>query len=65
MTVRELRQMLAAVDDQRMTVKELRDLLFQVQKQDCELYPETLLMMTFKYEKNEEDEDSEEEGDTL
>lgn len=37
MTVRELRAMLTEVDNQEMTVKQLRDILFNVEEQDEKL----------------------------
>lgn len=46
MTIRELRQALTEIENQNMTVKELRAILFQHEIQDSELNPMDLLKMT-------------------
>lgn len=50
MTTRELRKILTAVDDQKMTVKELRALLFEVEAQDDEITEEDMLRLTYNKE---------------
>lgn len=53
MTYRELRQMLTHVDNQQMTVKELRALLFQVEEQDEELTDSDMRVLTWKKKEEE------------
>ena len=46
MTIRELRQMLTEIDNQNMTAKELRAILFEQEAQDKDICPNDLLKMT-------------------
>lgn len=48
MTTREFRKMLFSVDNQELTVKELRDILFDVVDQDKELTDVTMMSLTNK-----------------
>ena len=47
MTIRELRQALSEIDNQNMTVKELRAILFEQEEQDKELTSNDLLKITY------------------
>ena len=46
MTARELRQILAAVEDQNMTIRTLRNVLYFIDYQDIELTEEKLARAT-------------------
>lgn len=48
MTIRELRQALTEINNQNMTVKELRAILFEQEEQDKEICPYDLLKMTIE-----------------
>lgn len=48
MTIRELRQTLTEIENQNMTVKELRAILFGQEDQDKEICPYDLLKMTIQ-----------------
>lgn len=47
MTIRELRQMLTAADNQGMTIKELRALLFEIDGQDEIITENDMLRLTY------------------
>ena len=53
MTVRELRQMLTHVNDQSMTIKELRAILFREEEQDKELTDADMIAMTWPKKEEE------------
>ena len=46
MTIRELRQALNEIDNQNLTMKELRAILFEQEDQDKEICPYDLFKMT-------------------
>ena len=46
MTIRELRQALTEIENQNMTVKELRAILFKQEDQDKKICPYNMLKMT-------------------
>lgn len=48
LTYRTLRQALTAVEDQNMTIKELRDLLFRIEEQDEAVDENEIRRMTYK-----------------
>lgn len=48
MTIRELRQALTEINNQNMTVQELRAILFEQEVQDKEICPYDLFKMTIE-----------------
>lgn len=55
LTYRALRQVLTAVQDQNLTVQELRALLFEIEKQDELVEESEIARMTYKVKGGRED----------